>query len=245
MYLPVIIGFIYVLFKTSWDNTTKVFLIGSGIVFAVVFPINFFISFGGIERIFTYGIPFIALYSGITYSYVLTIQKKQITRIFTNIVVGMILIFMAFLCLVGLQGEYYAPIHLYNPSINWSEIGEHNPHFQRINVFLRNNPIYYNYTQIASDDIALLNVILPSSEFDKIEPITMQTLSINGSRLLIVLNGFHIYNYGSAASTVISEGGEKINSETINATEEEIKELINDNYLCIFDNGDSSIWEKQ
>jgi len=137
---------------------------------------------------------------------------------------------------VGLWAHRYAPIHLYDPSIGMSDVGEHKAVYSALRVFLNTHVTHGNVDKVLADDILLLYVILPPSEYAKILRLTAKNLLIPDRSLVLQLRELNLYEY-------YYSGSPPIKPWEIESQKSDIRLNLETNLNCIYCDGEFKVWD--
>jgi len=233
IYVPALLGLIIVTMK--FDRTShKFFIVYSTLTLGLIFIIDNLVFRQETYRIITLALPFISILSAVSYSYI----KNKLKRIRYVPVISIIMAFLLFYSFIGLWGHGFAPLHLYDPSISYAEVGERNIDFARLSNF-NSKVVMQNYTIVWSDDVSPLLSLLEPSDYGKIRRITVDAIEKRGSQdseIIYELKGFNLYLYYSRTFSPAKS------PEDAMSLMHRIENRVRDKFNCIFDDGKFRLW---
>jgi hypothetical protein len=106
----------------------------------------------------------VSLLGAVSYSYI----KNKLRRIRYVSVISIIVVFLLFYSFIGLWGHSFAPIHLYDSSINAVEVGERNTDFMRVAKFFTEKIPISRFQTVWTDDYGPLIPLLDPDNYPKI-----------------------------------------------------------------------------
>ena len=163
IYVAAILGLIVVIMKFS-NTPHKFFVTYSTLIFGLIFVIDNFVFRQETYRLITLALPFLSLLGAILYEY----AKNKLKWTKHIPVISLIMAFLLFYSFIGLWGHSFAPLHLYDPSINAIEVGERNTDFVRAGKFFVEAIPIDRFQIIGVDDYAPLIRFLNTSDYSKI-----------------------------------------------------------------------------
>ncbi|MDG6223224.1 MAG: hypothetical protein QCH99_08190 [Candidatus Bathyarchaeota archaeon] len=222
-----------ILWRSKSVVQEKFFIIYSVFGFGFILVINVIFRIEPV-RIILFMAPFLTFLSALFYS-----KIKNISRSFSKIGVFIVLTAIVFSSFLGLWAHSFAPVHLYDSSINPVDIGEVTPDFIRLKSFFEENINISKYQFVRADVISRLVFLLEPADFDKIKPLPMELeefykLNQKGT-LVCAFNDLNLYLYfGNIWSP--------IQASEIETLRFELKQFLNDNYNLIYRDDAISIW---
>ncbi|MEM2145494.1 MAG: hypothetical protein QW279_09035 [Candidatus Jordarchaeaceae archaeon] len=198
LYLPALIGFFLIL-KKNTEVFAKQFILLSTVSLALYFFVNNLTFRLEPYRLIAMSLPFIAVLSAIAYS------KIKCLRVLSKLVYPLVAIIII-ASFIGLWGHNFAPIHLYDLSINRLEIGENISH-SSMSTFVNNKISYENLDLLWTDDLSSLILLLVKPPFEKIRdvsPSLFDQLGASGNEIFFVLRDLYLYEYHAGVYSPIS-----------------------------------------
>lgn len=230
IFAPAIIGLL-VIWRSHFGVRQKFFLIYSIIGFGFVLAINVVFKIEPL-RILLFMMPFLGFLSAFVYSYIRLVTKK-----FTKIVVFTVMVLLIFSSFLGLWAHNFAPVHLYDSSVDSGDVGEANPDFIRLKPFFENYINISNFECVRADVIGRLVYLLEPQDYDRIKSFPIDNLEqLDGkSTLVCSFNDLNLYlYYGNIWSPIkVSE---------IDEVKLELKHHLESNFNLIYNDGSNSIW---
>lgn len=156
-------GFLILLLRRPKSNA-EFFLILSVITFIALFAINDLLLRVEITRVLELAIPFTAILGGFFAAEV----YKRTGGIWNKLVVFLLVFILIPAAFIGLWGNSYAPMQLYNPSISFNSVGERSPTVDRIADFIGTYVNFSYYRMIQTDDDAPLIRLLNPNDYSEI-----------------------------------------------------------------------------
>lgn len=240
IYTPAIFGLFVIVFrKRDFLNgsNSRTFVVFSSIAFGLIIIINNFTIRVEIFRLFMMMLPLVALLSA---TFIIYFERKtrRIWRVLTIGTISALLIFAAF---VGLWGHKFAPMHLYDPSIGSSNIGERNIDVVRVGDFLRQKIQVTHFHAIWVDDDASLVLLLQPINYYKIMRLGPSYIETHSSKKLPInelvceFSNFNLYHYyvGTSSSMTLEEG---------QVLKHELCQYFENDFLRIYDDGKYRFW---
>lgn len=232
MLLPMLLGIPILLIKKP-RTPTRFFVVYGMVFFGLMFVIND-VSFK-IEpfRVVTLAMPFIALLTATTYVEI----KIRANRIW-KIVLPTIVTLLVLTSFLGLWAHSFAPMHLYNPAIKISEVGEH-PDVSRLNVFFETKIKLDDFNFIWGDDFGSLILLLNTSQLTKITrlPDDLSTMGLNRPELFCEVSDLFLYKYYASIYSYIQDPK---NATTVAHA---IGDRLQKTFDRIYDDGMYKLWE--
>jgi hypothetical protein len=226
LYIPTLFGFLYIL-KRKTKNPQEFFVLYSLVAFGLLFIVNLLIIYVEPYRIIMLSMPLVSLCTAIFYDK-LNKQKHALRMLIAPIIV--LMIFSSF---VGLWAHRYVPAHLYDPSVNPIDVGEHSTSYLRLKSFFDQYIAYENIDKILADDIFPLYVILPSNAYKKVERIAIENLA--GVPMIVELRDQNLYEYYYFRSPPVKPW----EAEPLKL---KLKYSLETNFNLIYSDGDFRIW---
>ena len=236
IYIPSLFGLFLIMFRKK-KTQHELFVMFSPLAFGLLAIINNFSIRVETFRIIMLALPLVALLSATFFSYFVKKVKRIGSPQFVTIVLG-ILILASF---VGLWGHSFAPMHLYDPSVRFSEVGERNSDFMRVNDFFSQKIQVTHFDAIWVDDDAPLVLLLEPSEYnrilrlesDYIETHSSKNLSVN--ELVCEFSDLNLYRYYAGKSSFVTpEQGETFQYE--------LNQYFESSLARIYDDGKYRFW---
>lgn len=237
IYIPSLFGLFLIMFrKTKTHNNS--FIIFSSLTFGLLVIINNFTIRVEVFRIFMLALPLVALLGATFFTYFGKKWAKGIWRLLSVTTVLVILILASF---VGLWGHSFAPMHLYDPSISSSMIGERNIDFMRVNDFFSQKIQATSFQAIWVDDDAPLVSLLQPNDYNRIMRLGTNYIEIHSygklsvNELVCGFSDLDLYHYYSGvSSTMTPEQGQ--------ALAHQLHEYVDSNLTRIYDDGKYRFW---
>ena len=108
-------------------------------------------------------LPFVTVLSGLVYN------ELRSRRLLKNLLYPFVVIII-FSSFIGLWGHSFAPVHLYDPSIDFLKIGE-NISPSPIDDYVKNQIAFDDYDFLWTDDVGSILLLLPNDQFEKIRKV--------------------------------------------------------------------------
>lgn len=244
IYVPMFFGLAIILIKKGdfLNNSDRMFITNSSIALGLIIIINNFTIRVEVFRLFSMMLPLTALLSTTFYYYVIRRNLgKEVRKFWKALLVGGICMFLIFAASIGLWGHRFAPLHLYDSSVKYSDVGERNIDSIRIGVFLDKNVNISHFHVIWVDDDASLVPLLQPVDYPKImrlgsyyiEVHQAQKLSIN--ELICEFENFNIYHYFAGASTSVTP-------KEVQTLRHDLYEFFKDCRQRVYDDGKYRLW---
>ncbi len=230
IYVPAVIG-LWILWRNKSNFREKFFIIYSVVAFVFILFINFTFRIEPL-RIIMFLAPFFVFLSALVYNKIHVLSKLK-----SKIIMFSVLVLLVCTSFLGLWAHSFAPIHLYDPSIDLVEIGEATPDFLRLKSFFENRINVTEIQVVRADVVSQLVCLLDPADYDKIKPLPIEDLDqLQGeSTLVISFNDLNLYQYfGYVWSPV-----EASEARTIQL---ELKNYLKSNFSRIYDDGSSCVW---
>jgi hypothetical protein len=188
-----------------------------------------------IFRIVSLSLPFIVLLSAVAYSQL----RKSLKPIWNVPIIVVIMTILLLSLFVGLWGHNFAPLHIYDPSINYMEVGERNTDFMRVNEFLSKRLTTAEFKIIWADESSSLISLLHPADYEKIRtlsPDNVRELGLHGNELVCVFKNLTVYAYyaGTLSKIKTLEEAEVFRSE--------LYQYLEDNFNRIYNDGKYDFW---
>lgn len=233
VYVPVPLG-LALLWSRKGKGKHEFFVIYSALVFGILFAIDNFAFRVEPLRVVELAWPFVALLSAVFYTHLVNYKKRFWASAFTaSIVVA--LVFSSF---IGLWGHSFAPIQLYDPSINPIEVGDRNVDFMRVNDFFSQRVPISNFQSIWTDDTSPLIRLLQPADYQKINYLDPQYTQRNprSNELVCSFKDLNLYYYYSRQYSPVKSPEE---AKTIRG---ELYEHLDNVTNRIYDDGKYRFW---
>lgn len=234
MLIPSLVGVLVFWIKKP-RNPSAGFVLYAMIVFGLLFIVNGVTFKLEPFRLVTLAMPFIALLTASAYN-----QIKLKSSYLKNIALPAIIILIMLTSFLGLWAHSFAPMHLYNPAIEASEVGEHSDIGQLERFFYAEIPID-NLKFVWGDDLGPLILLLSPSHLDRIQRLTpenIQKMGAGSSELFCESSDLFLYKYYAGAYSPIRDPGEAKNFS------QAIREHLSGKFNRIYDDGTSRLWKK-
>lgn len=233
MYIPAFFGLFLITVKVS-KISQKFFVIYSILAFGTLFVIDNLIFRIEIYRIITLSLPFTVLLSATLYTHIEN-KLKHILHIPIRAIIVTLLLSSSF---IGLWGHSFAPIHLYDPSINTVEVGERNTDFMRVHGFFTEKIPINSFQAVWVDDYAPLVRLLEPTNYSKIMKLSFEYTQRDPSsnELVCVFKDLYLYAYYARRYSPIKTPQES------NRVRYELYEYLNKRYNKIYDDGKYQFW---
>ena len=236
IYIPSLFGLFLIMFRKTKTHH-ELFIIFSSLTFGLLVIINNFTIRVETFRIFMLALPLVALL-GATFFTHLGKKAKGIWRLLFVTTVLVILILASF---VGLWGHRFAPMHLYDPSVRSSEIGETNIDFMRVNDFFSQRIQVTHFQAIWVDDDAPLVSLLQPNDYNRIMRLGASYIEIHSygklpvNELVCGFSDLNLYHYYTGkSSSMTPEEGQTLKYE--------LHQHFENNLNRIYDDGKYRFW---
>ena len=230
IYASAVIGFIF-LWRKRPQSMSRLFVILSIVAFALLFIINNLTIRLEPYRLLMMSLPFIVFLSGIIF-FELKSHKPW------NKLLYVILVLIIFSSFVGLWGHNFAPIHLYDSSINPQSVGENvspTPILDFVNTSINFKKLDWLWT----DNVDALILILPTTQYQKIRtisPSSIDKLGTLGNEAYFEFSDSYLYKYYAGIYSPIRTPEESEAFRTV------IKNKLNSVLNLAYDDGTFRIW---
>lgn len=237
IYISSVFGLFLIMFRKT-EARQKSFVMLSSLAFGLIIIIDNFTIRVEVFRVFMLALPLVALLGATFFAHFGKNWAKGIWRLLFVATVLVILILAAF---TGLWGHNFAPMHLYDPSISPSEIGERNLDFMRVNDFFSQKIQATSFQVIWADDDAPLVSLLQPNDYNKIMRLGASYIEIHShgklsvNELVCGFSDLNLYHYfAGVSSTMTPEQGQ--------ALEYQLHEYLDNNLTRIYDDGKYRFW---
>ena len=237
IYIPCLFGLFLIMFRKT-EARQKSFVMLSSIAFGLVIIVDNFTIRVETFRIFMLALPLVALLGATFFAHFGKDRAKGFWRLLSVAIVLVILILAAF---IGLWGHNFAPMHVYDPSISISEIGERNLDFMRVNDFFSQKVQTTSFQAIWADDDASLVSLLQPNDYSKVMRLGAIYIEIHSygklpvNELVCGFSDLNLYHYYSGvSSTMTPEQGQ--------ALKYQLHEYVDNNLTRIYDDGKCMFW---
>jgi len=227
IYVPVTLGFLFII-RMRKASPQKFFVICSSLALGTLFVYTSIVAEEP-SRIAMYAMPFVGLCYGIFHG-----RFRNKSRFFFNMLVPALIVLMTFSSFTGLWGHNYMPAHLYDPSINQVDMGEHNFHYLRLTQFFDNYIEYENFNYIVADDVYPLYVVLPPKHYEKIQTIEIGIQATKSHVLIVEFSHLNLYYYYYYVPP-------EVKPWEIESTRSSLERHLDQNYHVIYSDGDFRI----
>jgi hypothetical protein len=230
IFVPAGIGLL-LLWRSKLVPREKFFIIYGVLGFGFILIINVIFRIEPL-RIVLFMAPFIAFLSAVFFDKLLNKLK-----ILSKTVVFVVILLLVFASFIGLWGHSFAPIHLYDSSVDRIEIGEATSDFIRVKSFFENNLNISDFEEVRADIISQLVYLLDSKDFDKIKSLPVDNFNQldNSSTIVCSFNDLNLYQYYAYVWSPIELSEAKI-------VQQELKFYLENNFQLIYSDGSVSIW---
>lgn len=239
-YIPAFFGLFLLLFRKT-KTRHEFFVVFSSLTFGLLFVIDNFVLRVEMFRIFVLALPFVVLLSAVSFARF----EKKLKGIGRFLFVTTVLIVLVLAAFVGLWGHRFAPIHLYDPSVNSVEVGERNIDFMRVNGFFSQRIQVDSFQAIWVDDDTPLVSLLQPDDYNKIRRFrldyiqTQATVRPSTNELVCEFKDFNLYYYYSGAYSPIKT------PEEAQTLKYELYPYFDNNLNRIYDDGKYRFWVNQ
>jgi len=232
MYAPALMGLL-LLWSEKSRIPEKFFVVYSVLAFGAIFII--YDAFLALEplRIILLMMPFLAFLSSLFYYRIL-----GLSRTIGKTILFIIVILFVLASFTGLWAHNFAPVHLYDPSVNPVSVGEGTPSFTRLKPFFENKINFTNIENVRADVISRLVYLMDPDDYDKIKSLPTQNLNQLSTKNSLIcsfkdLNLYVYYGYIWSPIETVEE------AETL---QHELRQYLSDNSNYIYNDGSNSIW---
>jgi hypothetical protein len=208
VYVPTFASLFIILFKRtpSAHSKAKFFPVYSIFSFVSLLIMDILIFRLGTTRILSMGLPFFAFLSAFFYHSFLKNSRilNRATRLF---IIATLLGLILFSSFIGLWGHSFAPMHLYNPTIDSDEVGERSSDFSRVQDFTQKIN-FDNFDIVWADDRGPMLFLLEPEFFEKIEWIpvnNIDSLGTFGNEIVYILKDMNLYYYHAGVFSPVED----------------------------------------
>ena len=183
IFVPVTIGFLAYLKRTISRRKITVntqFLLYSVTALVTILVVYEFLL--GLQplRVLWFAAPFIALFTALFYNRLFS-NKNTLWRIGAVSLMSVV-VFSTFLSPFA---RGFLPLYLYDPSIRFEDVGNHNPLYLNVMPFVRDRIQNENFEAILSDDPDLLYIVLPTESYSVIGNLYSNPEMINDTKVIL------------------------------------------------------------
>ena len=192
IYVPTIFGLIFIWFKIR-NIPMKFFITYSSLAFGSIFILNYLGFRVETSRIIVLAFPLVVLLSATTYSEI--VKRRKLIKKTLILLISIILVFSSF---AGLWGHSFVPIHLYNPLISHTEIGDRNTDAMRVNNFFQEKVSIDSYSAVWADDMNPLVFLMESKDYHKIRYLRTDCViqkSVDNREIFCSFKDLILYSY--------------------------------------------------
>ena len=201
IYVPALFGLFLVTTKAR-KTAAKFFVIYSTLVFGILFITDNLFFRVETYRLVSLSLPFIALLNAISYNQL----RKRLKPIWNVPIIVAIMAVLLLSSFIGLWAHNYAPLHIYDPSINYMEVGERNTDFMRTNGFLNEKLSMSRFQRIWTDDANTLVSLLDPIDYNKIKmlmPDSTHVLDPCGDDIVCAFKDLNRYSHYAGTYSAI------------------------------------------
>jgi hypothetical protein len=236
IFIPAAIGLL-IFWRKRYGVRQKFFLIYSIVGFGFVLVINIVFKIEPL-RILLFMMPFLVFLSAFFYIKTQVYIKIRNTMVkFNKIIIFVVTILLVFSSFLGLWAHNFAPVHLYDSSVDPGDIGEGTPDFIRLKPFFEDHLNISNFEDVRADVIGRLVYLLDPKDFDKIKSFPVENLELldNKNTLVCSFNDLNLYlYYGNIWSP--------IKATEIELVKLELQKHLESNFNQIYNDGSNSLW---
>jgi hypothetical protein len=237
LYLPALLGVFILFFKKTHNNNAKFFLVYSVFSFGLLLVLDNLVFRLGTTRILSLGLPFFVFLSAFFYCSFFRNSRilKRTIKLFIVVSLFGLLISSAF---IGLWGHSFAPMHLFNPTIDSDEVGERNKDFDRIVDFNEKVPIS-DFEIVWADDRSPMLFLLEPEDFGKIQWISVNRtdkLGSFGNEVVYILKEMNMYFYHAGVFSPVED------SLQTDFVKEQISHQLEQSFNQVYDDGENGLW---
>ena len=238
VYVPTFASFFIILFKTtSAHSKVKFFLVYSMFSFVSLLIMDNLIFRLGTTRILSMGLPFFAFLSAFFYYSFLKNSRilNHVTRLFIITTLLGLLLFSSF---IGLWGHSFAPMHLYNPTIDSDEVGERSNDFGRVQDFTQKIN-FDNFYRVWADDRSPMLFLLEPEYFEKIEWIpvnNIDSLGTFGNEIVYILKDMNLYFYHAGVFSPVEDPSQA------DFIKESLSYRLEHSFNLVYTDGRNNVW---
>lgn len=236
IYFPALVGLIIVTWKVN-KTTGKIFVVYSVLSFGILFIIDNTFFRIEVYRVIALALPFLSLLGAVSYNYL----KCKLRRIWYISAIFIIMTFLLFYSFIGLWGHGFAPLHLYDPSISYEEVGERNIDFMRLGNFNK-KVVTMNISVLWADDLNPLLFLVDSSDYNRIRRLTqldtanMQKVGSYGKEIIYELKKFNLYFYYARLFSPCT------NPRNASEVASRLEVYVQSKFSCVYNDGKYRLW---
>jgi len=194
IYIPAIFGFLVILFKKC-NIAQRFTLISSVSALGSMFLVDNFVFRVAVFRLVVIFMPLICILSASSYSQLFNKLKYR-----SQVIASICMIVLVTSSFIGLWGHQFAPIYLFDPSVDPVNVGERYYDSIRVNNFFSRSLPIDNYQAILTDDPNPLAYLLSSKDYYKIKWIgTKERILIGPENKVIVCSFKDLFMYSCFA----------------------------------------------
>ena len=232
IFVPVTIGFLIYLKRTISRRKLTVnaqFLLYSVTALVAIFVVYEFLLSLQPLRVLWFAAPFMALFAALIYNRLFS-KKNSLWRIGAVSLMGVVV----FLTFLSPFSRGFFPLYLYEPSIRFEDVGNHNPLYLNVVPFVRDHIQNENFEAILSDDPDLLYLVLPTESYSAIRNLYSNPEMINDTNI-ILFEFMHLNPSFHAISYLYQEHSDVLDNI------ESFKHQIVYKFNVVYDDGSSKI----
>jgi hypothetical protein len=236
IYVPALLGLV-ILTKKVGKTPGKLFVVYSTLSLGLLFIIDYLVFRQEVYRVITLALPFVSLLGAVSYSYI----KNKLKRIRYVPVISIIVVFFLFYSFIGLWGHGFAPLHLYDPSISYGQVGERKTDFIRLGNF-NEKVITKNSSVLWADDLNPMLFLINSSNYDKIRRLPRldtagaQEVGSYGKEIIYELKGFNLYFYYAGGFSPYK------NPRNASVVAGQFELQVQSKFSCVYNDGKYRLW---
>jgi hypothetical protein len=230
IYVPAIVGLL-VLWRNKFNFREKFLIIYSVLAFGFILLVNILLRIEPL-RIILFMAPFLVFLSSLAYD-----QIRHVSKTLGKIVVSLVIVLLICTSFLGLWAHNFAPIHLYDSSVDPDGIGETSPDFIRMKPFFEKRINITHFQDVRADVISQLVYLLDPEDYDKIKLLPVENFDQleRKSTLVCSFNDLNLYMYyGHVWSPIEATKAKNIQYE--------LENYLNGNFNQIYKDGSISIW---
>lgn len=230
IYAPAIIGFL-LLWRNKSSSREKYFVIYSVLAFGIILFINIVFRIEPLRMVLFFS-PFLVFLTALFYN-----RVHNFSKVFGKIVMFLIVVLLVCSSFLGLWGHGFAPIHLYDSSIDRSAIGETSSDFITMKPFFESYINVTEYRVVRADVISPLVYLLDPGDYAKIQGFTVgnyEELTVRNT-LVCSFSDLNLYQYFGYVWSPIEYSD-------IETTQNEVKSYLDFNFNQVYDNGANNVW---
>ena len=237
IYIPSVLGLLLIVFGKI-KASQKTFVMLSSMAFGSIIIISNFTIRVETFRIFMLALPLVALLGA---TFLVHFGKKRVKNVWRLPAIATVLVILILAAFVGLWGHNFAPMHLYDPSISPSDIGERNIDFMRVNDFFSQKIQASSFQAIWADDDSPLVSLLQPNDYSRVMRLGDNYIEIHSygklpvNELVCGFSDFNLYHYYAGVSaTMTPEQGQTLAHQ--------LHEYADSNLTRIYDDGKYMLW---